>query len=70
MLVALGVLMFTVVVVTLVAMLMFARQKLVASGEVNILINDDPENSLKVRAGSTLLSSLAEKKTRRTSASD
>jgi Na+-transporting NADH:ubiquinone oxidoreductase subunit F len=62
MLVALGVLMFTVVVVTLVAALMFARQKLVASGEVNILINDDPENSIKVRAGSTLLSSLAEKK--------
>jgi len=62
MLVALGVLMFTFVVVTLVAALMFARRKLVASGDVNIVINDDPTSALKVSAGGTLLSALAEKK--------
>ena len=55
----LGVLMFTVVVVALVAIVLGARAKLVSSEEVTILINDDPENSIKTPAGSTLLNTLA-----------
>ena len=54
----LGVLMFTGVVVSLVVILMIARSVLVASGQVVIRINGDPDNDLKVPAGDTLLGSL------------
>ncbi len=55
----LGVALFTTIVLTLVVVILFARSKLVASGEVLITINDDPENSLKVAAGTKLLTTLA-----------
>ena len=55
----LGVLMFTGVIVSIVAILMVARSKLVATGEVTIHINDDPENDIVTEAGNTLLSTLA-----------
>ncbi len=58
----LGVLAFNVVVVALVAFLMLAKAKLVNSEEVSILINDDPDNSLKVQAGDTLLNALSANK--------
>ena len=38
----LGVVLFTVIVLTLVAVILFARSKLVATGDVQILINNDP----------------------------
>jgi Na+-transporting NADH:ubiquinone oxidoreductase subunit F len=60
--VALGVTMFTVVILTLVAVLMVAKQRLVASGEVAIVINDDPERSLHTPAGRTLLDTLSASK--------
>ena len=58
--IVLGVFMFTAVVLLLVFILMAARSKLVASGDVTITINDDPGKAITVPAGSTLLSSLAD----------
>ena len=60
--IGLGVLMFTVIVLSLVAMLMAAKAKLVATEDVRIIINDDDENALVVPAGATLLNTLADKK--------
>ena len=56
----LGVFMFTFVILALVAVLTFAKNKLVAAGDVEILINDDKK--LKVPAGGTLLNTLANNK--------
>ncbi len=58
----LGVAMFTGVIVSLVAILMAAKNKLVSSGEVRIRINDDAGNTLTVPAGGTLLNTLAAEK--------
>ena len=58
----LGVVAFIVVVVTLTIGLMAARAKLVNSGEVTILINDDASAAIKVPAGDTLLNTLANQK--------
>lgn len=55
-----GVLMFTAVVLLLVGVLMVARRRLVASGDVTITVNEDPDRSLRVAAGGTLLGALAE----------
>ncbi len=60
--VALGVFMFTFVIVTLVAFLMVARSKLVATGEVSIVVNDDASQALTTLAGGTLLGTLAAEK--------
>lgn len=58
----LGVVGFTVVILALVAVLMFAKAKLVPSGEVNIIINDDPSKAIKTASGGTLLSTLSDNK--------
>jgi Na+-transporting NADH:ubiquinone oxidoreductase subunit F len=58
--VVLGVTMFTLVILSLVAILMMAKRRLVASGEVTILINDDPDKALHTTTGGTLLNTLAE----------
>jgi Na+-transporting NADH:ubiquinone oxidoreductase subunit F len=55
----LGVIMFTVVVLALVAVILFARSKLVNSGDVTIEINGDPEKTIKAPAGDKLLGTLA-----------
>jgi len=55
----LGVILFTVIVLSLVVVILFARSKLVATGDVQILINNDPENSIVASAGSKLLNTLA-----------
>ena len=60
--VALGVFMFTFVIVSLVVLLMVARRELVATGDVTILINDDPTKALHTPAGGTLLGTLAANK--------
>ncbi len=57
-----GVAMFIVVIFSLVVVLMVAKSYLVASGEVEIVINDDPEKTLRTQAGSTLLGTLAANK--------
>jgi Na+-transporting NADH:ubiquinone oxidoreductase subunit F len=55
-----GIVMFTAVVLALVALLLVAKRKLVAHGDVTITINDDPAKALKVAAGNTLLGTLAD----------
>ncbi|RMH22597.1 MAG: NADH:ubiquinone reductase (Na(+)-transporting) subunit F [Acidobacteria bacterium] len=57
--IALGVFMFTFVILSLVTVLLVARRYLVPAGEVSITINDDPDKSLVVPAGGTLLNTLA-----------
>ena len=47
----LGVVMFTVVVIGLVAIILVARSKLVSAGDVMITINDNPDQSIQVRCG-------------------
>jgi Na+-transporting NADH:ubiquinone oxidoreductase subunit F len=51
--------MFTFTIVTLVGLLMMARRQLVATGDVTIIVNGDPEKALCTSAGSTLLGTLA-----------
>jgi len=53
----LGVVMFTVIVIGLVAIILMARSKLVASGTINIEVNG--EKSVSVPAGGKLLQTLA-----------
>jgi len=60
--IGLGVAMFTVVILLLVAILMAAKSKLVASGNVTIVINEDPDKAIQTAAGSTLLNTLAAEK--------
>ena len=57
-----GIIMFTVVILALVAVVLGAKAKLVASGDVDILVNDNPDLTLKTNAGGTLLGTLAENK--------
>ncbi len=56
----LGVLIFTLVVVALVGVILVAKSKLVQSGNVNIVIND--EKTIQVPGGGKLLSVLADNK--------
>ena len=57
-----GVGMFTGVVLALVAVILVARSRLVPSGDVQILINDDESKALSVPAGGKLLNVLADNK--------
>jgi Na+-transporting NADH:ubiquinone oxidoreductase subunit F len=54
-----GVLWFTVVILTLVFVLLAAKSRLQPEGEVDVIINDDPENTLRVQRGETLLGTLS-----------
>jgi Na+-transporting NADH:ubiquinone oxidoreductase subunit F len=58
--IVLGVVMFTAVVLALVAVILAARTKLVSSGDVTISINNDPAKSITVAAGGKLLQTLAD----------
>ena len=57
--VLLGVGMFTATVLSLVLVILFARSRLVSSGNVTIQINDDPSKAIEVPAGGKLLQTLA-----------
>ena len=57
---ALGVTMFTAVVLLLVAIISLARRWLVASGPISIEINGDPNSTIVTQAGGKLLQTLAE----------
>lgn len=59
-LIILGVVMFTLIVLALVALILFAKSRLVPSGSVAITINDDPEKSFEAPIGGKLLNVLAE----------
>ncbi|TRX55776.1 NADH:ubiquinone reductase (Na(+)-transporting) subunit F [Thalassomonas sp. M1454] len=56
----LGVGMFTAIVVALVLVILFAKSKLVADGDVTISINGDPEKAVTTAAGGKLLGALAD----------
>lgn len=56
----LGVTLFTLIVLALVTLILFAKSKLVASGNVQITIND--ERTISVPAGGKLLGALANEK--------
>ena len=58
---ALGIAAFTVIVLVLVAIILFAKSKLVDSGDITIDINDDPEKAITLPAGGKLLGALASK---------
>ncbi|MGS0727541.1 NADH:ubiquinone reductase (Na(+)-transporting) subunit F, partial [Shewanella sp. 0m-11] len=58
---AIGIGMFTFVVSILVMVILFAKSKLVSTGDVNIRINDDPTKSISTQAGDKLLGALASK---------
>jgi Na+-transporting NADH:ubiquinone oxidoreductase subunit F len=55
-----GVGMFTGVILALVGLLLVARSRLVASGPVKIVINDDESKAITTAAGGTLLNTLAD----------
>ncbi len=61
-LIILGVTMFTLVVLTLVLVILFAKSKLVHSGDVRIEINEDPDKAIEVATGDKLLNVLGESK--------
>lgn len=56
-----AILVFSIVILALSFMLIYARNKLVPQGAVKILINGDPENTLEVSPGSSLLTALSDK---------
>ncbi|MEE4271967.1 MAG: NADH:ubiquinone reductase (Na(+)-transporting) subunit F [Thermoanaerobaculales bacterium] len=58
----LGVAVFLLVIVALVVILMIAKSQLVASADVTITINDDPDKALVTPAGETLLNTLSANK--------
>ena len=53
---------FTLINLVLVGVILFARSRLVATGNVAVKINDDPDKSLQVPVGSKLLTTLGERK--------
>lgn len=58
----LGIVMFTVIILALVAILMVAKTQLVPASDVKIVINGDIANPVITRSGGTLLGALAERK--------
>ena len=54
-----SVVMFTAIVLALVAIILAARSRLVSTGNVHIEINDDPDKSIDAAAGGKLLQTLA-----------
>ncbi len=56
-----GVTTFTGMVLLLVMVILFARSKLVVSGDVNIEVNEDPDKTLIASAGDKLLGTLSSK---------
>ena len=56
----LGVSMFTSIVLALVLVILFAKSKLVSSGDVTISINGDPTKAVTTSAGGKLLGALAD----------
>jgi Na+-transporting NADH:ubiquinone oxidoreductase subunit F len=60
--IVLGVTVFVIVIITLVVMLIIARSRLVASADVTITVNDDPDKAIIAPAGDTLLNTLSAQK--------
>ena len=58
--IALGIVAFTLIVNMMIFVILFARTRLVSTGEVRVEINGDPEKTITVPAGGKLLQTLAE----------
>lgn len=56
--IVLGVVFFTLIVLALVFIILFAKSKLVSSGEITIDINEDPDKAITTHAGDKLLGAL------------
>jgi Na+-transporting NADH:ubiquinone oxidoreductase subunit F len=54
-----GVVMFTLIILALVLVILFAKSKLVPSGDITISVNDDPSLAIVTQPGSKLLGALA-----------
>ena len=61
MFVVLSIIVFSVIILGLSYLLIYARKKLVPQGEVKIIINGDEENPIMAQPGSSLLSCLGDK---------
>ncbi|AWX14083.1 NADH:ubiquinone reductase (Na(+)-transporting) subunit F [Mergibacter septicus] len=59
--ITLGIAMFTVIILVLAVLILFAKYKLVNTGDITITINDDPAKSIELPAGGKLLGALASK---------
>ena len=55
----LGVAMFTLIVVALTVLILFAKSKLVNTGDIHVEVNHDPEKSFDAPAGDKLLNMLS-----------
>lgn len=54
-----GVVMFTLIILALVLVILFAKSKLVPTGDITISINGDPEKAIVTQPGDKLLTALA-----------
>jgi len=61
-LILLGTFMFTFIIFLLVMLILFARSRLVASGNASVIINDDTEHKFVVPVGNKLMNVLADQK--------
>ncbi|UCE79307.1 MAG: 2Fe-2S iron-sulfur cluster binding domain-containing protein, partial [Nitrospiraceae bacterium] len=61
-LIMLGVMMFTMIILVLVLVILFAKSKLVPSGNASIHINDNPELTVTAPIGNKLINTLADRK--------
>ena len=55
----LGIAMFTVIILALAVMILFAKSKLVNSGDITISINGEADKTITMPAGGKLLGALA-----------
>jgi Na+-transporting NADH:ubiquinone oxidoreductase subunit F len=61
-LIILGVVMFTLIIAALVLIILLAKSKLVAQGNVKLNINDEPKLTMTIPMGGKLLNALGERK--------
>ena len=59
-LITLSVTLFSLIVLALVLLILFAKSKLVASGNIAITINENPDQALDVPVGGKLLNTLVD----------
>jgi Na+-transporting NADH:ubiquinone oxidoreductase subunit F len=57
-----GVVLFTLIIITLVLIILFAKSRLVPRGNVKLHINDDPNLTMTVSMGGKLLNALGERR--------
>lgn len=61
-LILLGATVFTLIMLTLTAVILAAKSRIVLGGDARVSINDDPERTLTIPTGGKLLNALAEQK--------